>query len=169
VLVVPERGGIARVLVPGAVVVCAPVRGATGAAVAGGGAVAVVVGVTGAGTAAAGAVVTVRVTWVLVGLELPARSTRAAVRTPSESATTATIAAIGARQFGLAASRVRAAAPQRRHHSCSACNGLAQSGQASRPSTPCAAGPAPATGGDWDKAGLGAVATSLTCPARADR
>jgi hypothetical protein len=126
-----EDGALAPVLV--VVVVVAPVRGAAGAAVAGAAAVVVgvAVGVTGAGGAAAAAVVTVRVTWVLVGVELPARSTSAAVRTPSESATTATIPAIGARQFGVAASRVRAAAPQCRHHSCSGCSGLPQSGQAS--------------------------------------
>jgi hypothetical protein len=93
-----------------------PGTGAPGAAVLG-----VVVGVApvlaGAPRAAAGAVVTIRVTRILVGLELPARSTSAALSTPSESTITATIAAIGARQFGVAASRVRAAPPQRRHHS----------------------------------------------------
>jgi hypothetical protein len=67
---------------------------------------------------AGGAVVMVRVVAGELELE-PERSTSAAVRTPSESATTARSAAIGTRQFGAAASRVRAAAPQRRHHSCS--------------------------------------------------
>jgi hypothetical protein len=101
---------MARVIVPRA-----PALAALGAA---GGVV--VVGVAavlaGAGTAAAAVVVTVRVS-TLVGLELPARSTSAAVSTPSETAITATIATIGARQRGVAARRVRAAAPQCRHHS----------------------------------------------------
>jgi hypothetical protein len=68
--------------------------------------------------AAAGAVMS-RVTTVFVELEPPARSISAAASTPSETATTATIAAIGILQFGVAARRVRAAAPQRRHHPCS--------------------------------------------------
>jgi hypothetical protein len=75
------------------------------------------VGLVGAGAAAMGAVVTVLVTWVLVGPEPPARSMSAAASTPSEIAITATIAPIGACQLGVAASRVRAAAPQCRHHS----------------------------------------------------
>jgi hypothetical protein len=126
VIVLPPMRGAAAPGVPPAAavpvivavpVVFAPDFAAPGTAAPG----AVVVGVAavlaGAGTRAAGAVVTVRVTRILVGLELPARSTSAALSTPSESTITATIAAIGMRQFGVAARRVRAAAPQRRHHS----------------------------------------------------
>jgi hypothetical protein len=38
---------------------------------------------------------------------------------------------------------VRAAAPQRRHHSCPGCNGLPHSGQASPESAPHGSGRAP--------------------------
>jgi hypothetical protein len=113
-----EAGGAAPVVVVRVVVVVrtVPVRVALG------GALAVVVGVAvvvaGGGAAAAG-VVTVRVTCVCAAPEPPARSMSAAASTPSESATIETIATTGARHPGVAASRVRAAAPHRRHHSCS--------------------------------------------------
>jgi hypothetical protein len=122
VIVLPPMRGAAAPGVPPAAavpvivavpVVFAPDFAAPGTAAPG----AVVVGVAAVLAGAAGAVVTVRVTRILVGLELPARSTSAALSTPSESTITATIAAIGMRQFGVAARRVRAAAPQRRHHS----------------------------------------------------
>jgi hypothetical protein len=111
---VPPPGVAPGAVAPPAV---APGVAAPGAVVPG----AVVVGTAGlpsAGAVAAGAVVRVLVTRVVVESELPARSTSAAVNTPSESATRATIAAIGLLQLGVAARRVRAAAPQRRHHSC---------------------------------------------------
>jgi hypothetical protein len=63
--------------------------------------------------------------------EFPASLTRAAASTPSESTATITTATIGAFQFEDAARRVRAAAPQRRHHSCSGSSGAPQSGQGS--------------------------------------
>jgi len=50
-------------------------------------------------------------------VELPASSTRAATSTPSASAATIASRATGALQLGVAASRVRAAAPQERHQS----------------------------------------------------
>jgi hypothetical protein len=106
-------------VVPGAGVArVAPAAAVPGTVVAGAAVVGVGATALGAVVSAAGAV-TVRVTAVLVGLELPARSISAAASTPSEIATTATIAASGTLQFGVAARRVRAAAPQRRHHSCS--------------------------------------------------
>jgi len=54
-----------------------------------------------------------------------------AARTPSDSATTTASVTIGPFQFGAGASRVRAAAPQLKHHSWWACSGLPHSGQAS--------------------------------------
>jgi hypothetical protein len=65
------------------------------------------------------------------GPEPPASFTKAAASTPSESTTTTTAATSGAFQLGEAARRVRAAAPQFRHHSCSGCRGAPQSGQLS--------------------------------------
>ncbi|HEV2923543.1 MAG TPA: hypothetical protein VGW98_05895 [Solirubrobacteraceae bacterium] len=105
---------------PGVVVLPWGVTGVGLGGVAFAGVVGVAAGLPGTGTKAEGAVVTMRVTRIFVGLELPARSTRAAASTPSESTITATIPAIGSRQFGVGARRVRAAAPQRRHQSCSA-------------------------------------------------
>jgi hypothetical protein len=110
---------------------------APGVAVVGVVVVAGVVGVTGA--LAAGAVVTVVVTVVVAGLadelEPPASFTSAAASTPSASAAMAASVAIGIFQLGVAARRVRAAAPQFRHHSCSGCSGEPHSGQASLPGT----------------------------------
>jgi hypothetical protein len=73
------------------------------------------------------------IVWMLVTVlvELPASETSAAAITPSERAMTIAITAIGFFQFGDAARRVRAAAPQRTHHSCSGCSGAPQSGHAS--------------------------------------
>ncbi len=81
------------------------------------------------GVAAAG-VVTVVVTG---GLEPdPSASlTSAAARTPSASAAMTASEAIGAFQLGVAASRVRAAAPQFRHQSCLGSSGAPHSGHAS--------------------------------------
>jgi len=83
-------------------------------------------------------------------VELPASSTRAATSTPSASVARIASTAIGALQLGVAASRVRAAAPQERHQSCSPRRGAPHMGQASL------------TGADGLAAG--GVAT-LTCPA----
>jgi ABC-type dipeptide/oligopeptide/nickel transport system permease subunit len=78
------------------------------------------------GTVCAGAVVPAAVLLVVVivavegvggGPESPASFTSAAASTPSASATMTQMIAIGVFQFGVAARRVRAAAPQRRHHS----------------------------------------------------
>jgi len=63
--------------------------------------------------------------------ESPASETSAAVSTPSESTITTARAVIRPFQLGAAASLVRAAAPQRRHHSCVGCSGAPHSGQAS--------------------------------------
>jgi hypothetical protein len=90
--------------------------------------------------------------------ELPARSTSAAPRAPSDSATSTANAMIGAFQFGAAARRVRAAAPQRRHHSCSRCNGVAHKGQAS----PGLAGGGGVNAGLCPVAGDGVEAAKLT-------
>src|SRR5437016_4767688 len=73
--------------------------------------------------------------------EFPASLTRAAASTPSDSVATTAIAMIGALQFGDVARRVRAAAPQRRHHSCSGRSGAPHSGQES-PTEPGTATPA---------------------------
>ncbi len=87
--------------------------------VAPGSAVLVVVVVVGMRVDAVGAVVTVVVRGAGALPEPPASLTRAAASTPSDSATTTASTAIGAFQLGEVASRVRAAAPQLRHHSCS--------------------------------------------------
>lgn len=115
------------------------------------------------GTAAVGvvllaAVVTVVVTEAAVDPDPPASLTSAAASTPSASAAITATVAIGAFQLGVAARRVRAAAPQRRHQSCSGDRGVPQSGQASLPprrpgtvvywSEPAFGGPP----GDWDAA-----------------
>ena len=85
------------------------------------------------GTIAAGAVVTVVVEGAVVEvLEPPASVTSAAASTPSDSAARAASARTGAFQAGDAARRVRAAAPQRRHHSCSISSGALHSGHISR-------------------------------------
>ncbi len=65
---------------------------------------------------------------VAVG-EPPLSLTSAAASTPSESAAIAAIATIGAFQLVGAARRVRAAAPQLRHHSWRGSNGAPHSGQ----------------------------------------
>ena len=77
-------------------------------------------------------VVTVRVTGATaVGVfELPLSFTSAAASTPSASTAIAVIATIGAFQLVGAARRVRAAAPQLRHHSCRGSSGAPHSGQA---------------------------------------
>jgi hypothetical protein len=51
--------------------------------------------------------------------EPPASLTSAAASTPSESTATTATVVTGSLQFGAEASRVRAAAPQPRHQSCS--------------------------------------------------
>jgi hypothetical protein len=89
-----------------------------------------VVGTIAEGVAAA-AVVTVLVVGGAPGPESPASFTSAAASTPSESTATAIAPSRGAFQFGDAARRVRAAAPQRRHHSCSGCSGAPHRGHVS--------------------------------------
>lgn len=91
--------GIVAVLVVGVVIV---------------GVVAVTVGMM---TAPGVVVVMVRVVAGPSAPEPPASFTRAAASTPRESTTTTTAIVRGAFQLGDAASRVRAAAPQFRHHS----------------------------------------------------
>jgi hypothetical protein len=83
------------------------------------------------GIVAAGVVVIVLTIAVVVESESPVSFTMAAASTPSDSATTLASTAIGIFQLGVAARRVRAAAPQFRHHSCSGCSGAPHSGQAS--------------------------------------
>jgi len=117
----------------------------------------------GAGSAAAGVLVTVIVLGVGAGPVSPASFTSAAASTPSESTATTIAPSSGVRQFGDAASRVRAAAPQRRHHSCSGCSGAPHSGQLSLGTligggAGAGVAPGPSTG---------AVAR-LTCPRRPD-
>ncbi len=51
--------------------------------------------------------------------KFPASAIREAASTPSDSVATTATAMIGAFQLEDVARRVRAAAPQRRHHSCS--------------------------------------------------
>jgi hypothetical protein len=124
--VVADAPGVA--VAPGVVVAGAgPVGVAPGAVDVAPG-VAGVVAVVGA----AAGVVTVVVTGGLVDEpEPPASLTSAAASTPSAStAITATVAA-GARQLGVAARRVRAAAPQFRHQSCSGSSGAPHSGHVS--------------------------------------
>jgi hypothetical protein len=99
-------------LAPGA---CAGALVTPGAVAAG--AVGVVVVAGGAVGEAAAAVVTVRVIAAGAGPESPASFTSAAARMPSARAATTANATIGAFHPGAAARRVRAAAPQRRHHS----------------------------------------------------
>lgn len=115
-----ETPGVLGVLVPGAVAVGVLTLGvlAVGVLVVGvlaPGATVLVVG----GVMAAGAVVIVLVTATEPEPELPVSFTSAAASTPSDSATTLASTAIGTFQLGVAARRVRAAAPQFRHHSCS--------------------------------------------------
>jgi hypothetical protein len=99
------------------------------------GTTAVVVGVAGVtGVLAAGAA-TVVVVVAALDPEPPASLTSAAASTPSASTAMIAIAAIGPFQLGVAASRVRAAAPQRRHQSWSGFSGAPQSGHASGPGT----------------------------------
>lgn len=63
--------------------------------------------------------------------EPPASFTNAAASTPNDSTAATAATSRGALQLGDAARRVRAAAPQRRHHSCSACSGAPHNGHAS--------------------------------------
>jgi len=109
-----------------------------------------VVGVVAGVLVRAAALVTVRVIAGVVE-EPPERLTSAAASTPSASATTTASAAIRLFQLGDAARRVRAAAPQFRHHSWSGCNGAPHRGQASAAGTragAAAAGVAPPGGGE---------------------
>jgi hypothetical protein len=125
---------------------------------------AVVVGVLVAGGVALGVwvaaagLVTVVVGAAALEPEPPASFTSAAARTPSDNTATTSATSSGARQLGEAARRVRAAAPQRRHQSCSGCSGAPQSGQAS---------PATAGGGEGAvTAGCGGAAVLLTTRVR---
>ncbi len=91
----------------------------------------------------------------LVVPEPPLSLTSAAASTPSASAAVTAIAMIGAFQFVGAARRVRAAAPQFRHHSCAGSSGAPHNGQA-------ASTGGPALGADVvDVVGGGGVATVL--------
>ncbi len=117
----------AGVLVPGAAAPgarppAAPLAGADGSGVA-------VAGVVGVGVAAI--VVSVVVAAGGGEPEPPASFTRAAARIPSESTDTVASTATGVFQLGAVARRVRAAAPQRRHHSCSGWSDAPHSGQVS--------------------------------------
>jgi hypothetical protein len=104
--------------------------------------------------AAAAAVVTVLV--VAGGDESPAASlTSAAASTPSDSATSTASVVVRPFQLGDAARRVRAAAPQCRHHSCSGCSGAPQRGHASPGGV--GGGGAGAAVGAWPPAGGGAA------------
>jgi hypothetical protein len=96
------------------VLVTPPAAGALAAAVPVAGAVTAGTVVAAAGGAA---VVTVCVIGTGAGPVSPASFTSAAAITPRTSASSTAAARIGALQFGAAASRVRAAAPQCRHHS----------------------------------------------------
>jgi hypothetical protein len=80
---------------------------------------------------AAGAVTVCVTATVPLGPLEPASDTSAAVRAPSESTITVVSAITGGRHRGVAARRVRAAAPHRKHHSCSDPNGPPHSGQRS--------------------------------------
>src|SRR5271165_290203 len=116
---------------PALLCLAAAVAAAAAAAAAAGetalvGACAVVAGVVVAATGR----VTVLVT-VAAGLESPARVTTAAAMTPSDRATRIASTVIAALRFGEAASRVRAAAPQRMHHSWPGSRYAPHSGQAS--------------------------------------
>jgi hypothetical protein len=75
-------------------------------------------------------VVVMGATGFAVVFEPPLRSTSAAASTPSARAATTAIVMIGAFQLVGAASRVRAAAPQCRHHSCPGSRGAPHNGQA---------------------------------------
>jgi hypothetical protein len=94
-------------------------------------------------------VVVTGATGFAVVFEPPLRWTSAAASTPSASAAITAIDAIGALQFVGAASRVRAAAPQFRHHSCAVSNEAPHSGQAA------------STGGPVLRAGVGGAAIAL--------
>jgi hypothetical protein len=174
-VVVVVAPGVVGVVALGVEVVGVPV--ALGVEVAPGVVVAGVVPTPGTavvGVLAAG-VVTVVVARADEELDPPASFTSAAARTASASAATTAIVAIGAFQLGVAASRVRAAAPQRRHQSWSGLSGVPHSGQASPPairwgtarcgSTPGAAWPA---GPEMPPGGLlvgGAAAVTSRLPA----
>lgn len=81
---------------------------------------------------AGGTVVTVLGEVALFELDGSSASlTSAALSTPRDSTITTLSMIIGARQFAGAASRVRAAAPQLRHQSCSGMIGIPHRGQAS--------------------------------------
>jgi hypothetical protein len=135
------------VRVPAGTVAAAP---APGIVVAG----ALVAGVLAAPRGAAGAATVLVATGVLVAEapELPASDTSAALSAPRESTITALSAITGARQLGIAARRVRAAAPHRRHHSCSASSGAPHSGH---PSTPGGRGVVGPEGVGWAGASSG--------------
>lgn len=81
--------------------------------------------------AAAPSVVTVLVDAGDCASEPPASFTRAAASTPRDRTAMTAATTRGALQFGDAARRVRAAAPQFRHHSCSGWSGAPHNGQAS--------------------------------------
>ena len=90
----------------------------------------VVVGIAPGSAGAAVVIVLVTGGGVVAVLEPPLSLTSAAASTPSASTAITAIATIGAFQFVGAARRVRAAAPQLRHHSCSGSSGAPHSGQA---------------------------------------
>jgi hypothetical protein len=113
-------GTVAPGVAPGVVVPGTVVPGVVPPGTVAPGVVAPGVVVVDVGKVAAGAVITVLVTASVVEPEEPPASlTRAAASTPRDSAVTTASVMTGAFQVGDAARRVRAAAPQRRHHSCS--------------------------------------------------
>jgi hypothetical protein len=132
---------------------------AAGALAAGGVALGAGVSVAAPGEVTKAGVVTVRAMWILVEPEFPASLTKAAASTASESAHTTATEMIGAFQFGDAARRVRAAAPQRRHQSWSVCSGAPHSGHES---TWAPAPVAPAAPVDRPICGSGGAEAPLT-------
>src|SRR5262249_8374020 len=89
-----------------------------------------------------GAVGEVLTMTVFDGVEFEASLTSEAAMTPSDSVATIATTAIGAFRLGGSPRRVRAAAPQRRHQSCSSASNAPQTGQLSQ-ETMGAAAPAP--------------------------
>jgi hypothetical protein len=146
-----RRASLALPFVVGSVLAGGAVAAVEGAVAAVEGAVVAVVGavvaVEGTVVAVESAVVVTVVVVATAGVPEPvARLTSAAASTPSDSATTTASAAVRPLQLGDAARRVRAAAPQRRHHSWSGCNGAPHSGHGSPDGGDIAC--VPAVGGD---------------------
>ncbi len=115
--------GVPGVTAPGVVGAAAPLRPVAPV-------VFVVVGIA-PGTIGAAVVIVLVTAGTVFGVpEPPLSLMSAAASTPNASATITAIATIGAFQLVGAARRVRAAAPQLRHHSCRGSSGAPHSGQA---------------------------------------